>query len=83
MARHYEFKLRSDQVTANEDLIHYIDTEFEALSNPMKAQNWLTPKKELNMFYLLHGYSIKLVQIFYRKAGYSLRILEEPNGDSQ
>ncbi|MFV8353855.1 phospho-sugar mutase [Flavobacterium sp. XS2P14] len=85
--------LNYDQIkfTANEDLIHYIDTAVDEafIKSTIENASFGTSadaKKELNIvFTSLHGTSIKLVPDTLSKAGYSqVHIVEEqriPNGD--
>jgi phosphomannomutase len=85
---YWEFKLRSDQVYGNEDLIHYIDTEVDEafIKSTIENASFGTSagkKRTEYCFTSLHGTSIKLVQILYRKR-VILHIVEEqrvPNGD--
>ncbi len=77
--------------TANEDLIHYIDTAVDEafIKSTIENASFGTSadaKKELNIvFTSLHGTSIKLVPDTLSQAGYSqVHIVEEqrvPNGD--
>ena len=85
--------LNYDQIkfTANEDLIHYIDSAIDEafIKSTIENASFGTPadaKKELNIvFTSLHGTSIKLVPDTLAQAGYSkVQIVEEqrvPNGD--
>jgi phosphomannomutase len=85
--------LNYDQIkfTANEDLIHYIDTAVDEafIKSTIENASFGTSadaKKELNIvFTSLHGTSIKLVPDTLSQAGYSqVHIVEEqrvPNGD--
>nr|WP_309755526.1 phospho-sugar mutase [Flavobacterium sp.] len=85
--------LNYDQIkfTANEDLIHYIDTTVDEafIKSTIENASFGTSadaKKELNIvFTSLHGTSIKLVPDTLSQAGYSqVHIVEEqrvPNGD--
>lgn len=86
-------KLTYDQIkfTANEDLIHYVDTEIDAafIKSTIENASFGTSaeaKKDLNIvFTSLHGTSIKLVPDTLAQAGYTqVHIVEEqrvPNGD--
>lgn len=77
--------------TANEDLIHYIDTEVDEafIKSTIENASFGTSaeaKKNLNIvFTSLHGTSIKLVPDTLSQAGYpNVNIVEEqrvPNGD--
>ena len=77
--------------TANESLIHYIDTEIDKafIKSTIENASFGTSaeaKKELNIvFTSLHGTSIKLVPDTLSQAGYpNVNIVEEqrvPNGD--
>ncbi|MGO4905837.1 phospho-sugar mutase [Flavobacterium sp. W20_MBD1_R3] len=77
--------------TANEDLIHYIDTEVDKafIKSTIENASFGTSaeaKKNLNIvFTSLHGTSIKLVPDTLSQAGYpNVNIVEEqrvPNGD--
>ncbi|SHK99640.1 phospho-sugar mutase [Flavobacterium xanthum] len=77
--------------TANENLIHYIDTEIDKafIKSTIENASFGTSaeaKKELNIvFTSLHGTSIKLVPDTLSQAGYpNVNIVEEqrvPNGD--
>ena len=77
--------------TANEDLIHYIDSEVDEafIKSTIENASFGTSaeaKKELNIvFTSLHGTSIKLVPDTLSQAGYpNVNIVEEqrvPNGD--
>ncbi len=77
--------------TADENLIHYIDTEVDAAFIKSTIENasfgtLAEAKKDLNIvFTSLHGTSIKLVPDTLTQAGYSqVHIVEEqriPNGD--
>lgn len=77
--------------TANEDLIHYVDTEIDAafIKSTIENASFGTSaeaKKDLNIvFTSLHGTSIKLVPDTLAQAGYTqVHIVEEqrvPNGD--
>ncbi|MFV8333570.1 phospho-sugar mutase [Flavobacterium sp. GSP14] len=85
--------LNYDQIkfTANEDLIHYIDTAVDEafIKSTIENASFGTSadaKKELNIvFTSLHGTSIKLVPDTLSQAGYAqVHIVEEqrvPNGD--
>ncbi len=85
--------LTYDQIkfTANEDLIHYVDTEIDAafIKSTIENASFGTSteaKKDLNIvFTSLHGTSIKLVPDTLAQAGYTqVHIVEEqrvPNGD--
>ena len=85
--------LTYDQIkfTANEDLIHYVDTEIDAafIQSTIANASFGTSaeaKKDLNIvFTSLHGTSIKLVPDTLAQAGYTqVHIVEEqrvPNGD--
>ena len=85
--------LNYDQIkfTANENLIHYIDTAVDEafIKSTIENASFGTSaeaKKELNIvFTSLHGTSIKLVPDTLAQAGYSkVHIVEEqrvPNGD--
>ena len=86
-------KLTYDQIkfTANEELIHYVDTEIDAafIKSTIENASFGTSaeaKKDLNIvFTSLHGTSIKLVPDTLAQAGYTqVHIVEEqrvPNGD--
>ena len=77
--------------TANEDLIHYIDTEIDEafIKSTIENASFNTPataKENLNIvFTSLHGTSIKLVPDTLSQAGYiNVHIVPEqaePNGD--
>ncbi|RTY83360.1 phospho-sugar mutase [Flavobacterium sp. ZB4P23] len=77
--------------TANEDLIHYIDTEIDTAFIQSTIENAsfgtsAVAKEKLNIvFTSLHGTSIKLVPDTLAQAGYpNVNIVEEqrvPNGD--
>ncbi|RTY72915.1 phospho-sugar mutase [Flavobacterium sp. LS1R10] len=77
--------------TANEDLIHYIDTEIDTAFIQSTVENAsfgtsAVAKEKLNIvFTSLHGTSIKLVPDTLAQAGYpNVNIVEEqrvPNGD--
>lgn len=85
--------LTYDQIkfTADEALIHYVDTEIDAafIKSTIKNASFGTSaeaKKDLNIvFTSLHGTSIKLVPDTLAQAGYTqVHIVEEqrvPNGD--
>lgn len=85
--------LTYDQIkfTANEVLIHYVDTEIDAafIQSTIENASFGTSaeaKKDLNIvFTSLHGTSIKLVPDTLAQAGYTqVHIVEEqrvPNGD--
>ncbi|MGZ9676478.1 phospho-sugar mutase [Flavobacterium sp. GNP001] len=85
--------LTYDQIkfAANEDLIHYVDTEIDAafIKSTIENASFGTSaeaKKDLNIvFTSLHGTSIKLVPDTLAQAGYTqVHIVEEqrvPNGD--
>ncbi|MCZ8228662.1 phospho-sugar mutase [Flavobacterium sp.] len=85
--------LKYDEInfTANEDLIHYIDTELDQafIQSSIENASFNTPataKENLNIvFTSLHGTSITIIPETLSKAGYTnVNIVEEqavPNGD--
>ena len=85
--------LKYDEInfTANEDLIHFIDTEIdqEFIQSSIENASFNTPataKENLNIvFTSLHGTSITVIPETLSKAGYpNVHIVEEqavPNGD--
>ncbi|MGL2994712.1 phospho-sugar mutase [Flavobacterium sp. TSSA_36] len=85
--------LKYDEInfTANEDLIHFIDTEIDQafIQSSIENASFNTPtaaKENLNIvFTSLHGTSITVIPETLSKAGYSnVQIVEEqavPNGD--
>ncbi|MGL2987635.1 phospho-sugar mutase [Flavobacterium sp. RSSA_27] len=85
--------LKYDEInfTANEDLIHFIDTEIDQafIQSSIENASFATPataKENLNIvFTSLHGTSITIIPETLSKAGYpNVHIVEEqavPNGD--